>query len=268
MKKKALTGVAVLLASAVLLSGCAAGISQEDYDAVVGERDASQAQVSSLEAKLALAEEQIATLESDLAAAQGQITTLQSDSSVAQAEVKNLEESISKIVAYVDILIELASELNEESPLASFERNNYFYGKLMTVRDFETEQRYFTDKGERVMRLIHGIGIVCGQKSYWIRVKGTLDGRPLVSGTLVNYTLSGPEILTGTILDETYTVLPGTWTLTYTSGGPSPAPGETITLQSITPSATQTLAPGTLIISFTLNFQTVRIPVQPPPPPT
>jgi hypothetical protein len=27
-----------------------------------------------------------------------------------------------------------------------FERNQYFYGKLMTVRIFETEQRYFNEK--------------------------------------------------------------------------------------------------------------------------
>jgi hypothetical protein len=54
-----------------IFSGCAAGISQEDYDAAVSERDTSQAQVASLEAKLTLAEDQIAVLESDLAAAQG-----------------------------------------------------------------------------------------------------------------------------------------------------------------------------------------------------
>ena len=184
---------------------------------------------------------------------------------LTDAEVENLEERISKAVAYVDVLIELASELSEESPLPSFERNNYFYGKLMTVRDFETEQSYFQERPHQLNSLIHGIGIVCGIEVGQVIVKGTLDGRPLVSGTPINYTLSGPEIITGTILDETYTVFSGTWTLTYTSGGPSPALGETIILQSITPSATQTLAPGALI-SFTLNFQTVRIPVQPPPP--
>jgi len=280
MRRKALAGVAVLLVSVVLLIGCVAGVSQEDYNAVVSQRDAAQAQVANLEAELAVAEAQITASESDLATAQAevedledsksqaeaQITTLEGDLATAQAEVKDLEDSISKVVPYVEVLTDLASELNEESPLASFERNNYFYGKLMTVRDFETEQRYFTAKGERLMSLIHEIGIACGQESYWIRVSGTLDGRPLVSGTPVDYTLSGPEIITGTILDQTYTVLPGTWTLTYIGGGPSPAPGETIVLQSITPSATQTLAPETLIISFTLNFQTVQIPVQPPPP--
>lgn len=46
--------------------------------------------------------------------------------------------------------------------LKQFERNNYFYGKLMTVRDFEAEQDYFNDKRHLINRLIHGIGIVCG----------------------------------------------------------------------------------------------------------
>ena len=86
--------MAVLLVSAVFFSGCAAGISQEDYDAAVSERDASQAQVASLEAKLTLAEDQIAALESDLAAAQGQITTLQSDFSAAQAFIEEVEWGI------------------------------------------------------------------------------------------------------------------------------------------------------------------------------
>lgn len=43
-----------------------------------------------------------------------------------------------------------------------FERNRYFYGKLMTVRDFEAEQKYFNDKRRLANRLLHGPGIVCG----------------------------------------------------------------------------------------------------------
>ena len=46
--------------------------------------------------------------------------------------------------------------------LSQFERNKYFYGKLMTVRDFETEQSYFNEKGHLLSRLIHGTGLVCG----------------------------------------------------------------------------------------------------------
>lgn len=46
--------------------------------------------------------------------------------------------------------------------LKQFERNKYFYGKLMTVRDFEAEQSYFNRKRYLLNRLISGVGIVCG----------------------------------------------------------------------------------------------------------
>jgi hypothetical protein len=43
-----------------------------------------------------------------------------------------------------------------------FERNNYFYGKMMTVRDFFAEQRYFNEKRWLINRMILGWGVVCG----------------------------------------------------------------------------------------------------------
>lgn len=43
-----------------------------------------------------------------------------------------------------------------------FERNKYFYGKLLTVDDFETEQRYFNDKRRVINRFLYGSGVVCG----------------------------------------------------------------------------------------------------------
>lgn len=43
-----------------------------------------------------------------------------------------------------------------------FERNRYFYGKLLTVRDFEVEQRYHCSKRALLNRLLHGAGVVCG----------------------------------------------------------------------------------------------------------
>jgi hypothetical protein len=49
-----------------------------------------------------------------------------------------------------------------ECNLTQFERNKYFYGKLMTVADFEDEQRYFNGKRHLINRNIHGRGIVCG----------------------------------------------------------------------------------------------------------
>ena len=46
--------------------------------------------------------------------------------------------------------------------LNRFERNKYFYGKLLSVRDFETEQFYMNGKRHLLNRLIHGSGVVCG----------------------------------------------------------------------------------------------------------
>lgn len=43
-----------------------------------------------------------------------------------------------------------------------FERNQYFYGKLLSVDDFQTEQKYMNDKRRMINRFLHGCGVVCG----------------------------------------------------------------------------------------------------------
>ncbi len=50
----------------------------------------------------------------------------------------------------------------ENNKLYPFQRNNYFYGKLMTVRDLEAEQDYINGKRHLLNRLLNGAGIVCG----------------------------------------------------------------------------------------------------------
>jgi len=55
MKGKLLMGMVLLLVSSLALVGCTAGVSQEEYDAVVAERDAAQAQIVELEANAAQA---------------------------------------------------------------------------------------------------------------------------------------------------------------------------------------------------------------------
>ncbi len=42
------------------------------------------------------------------------------------------------------------------------ERNRYFYGKLLSTRDFELEQQYGRKKAQLVNRLTLGAGVVCG----------------------------------------------------------------------------------------------------------
>lgn len=60
---------------------------------------------------------------------------------------------------------------NDKCKLHRFEKNNYFYGKLMTVRDFETEQSYFDEKRHLINRLLHGSGLVCGFENLKIEFK-------------------------------------------------------------------------------------------------
>ncbi len=55
MKRKILIGIVLLLVSSMVLGGCAAGVSQEEYDAVVAERDAAQAELASLQANATVA---------------------------------------------------------------------------------------------------------------------------------------------------------------------------------------------------------------------
>lgn len=45
-----------------------------------------------------------------------------------------------------------------------FERNRYFYGKFLSVDDFEAEQRYMNDKRRVLNRFLHGVGVVCGMQ--------------------------------------------------------------------------------------------------------
>ncbi len=49
-----------------------------------------------------------------------------------------------------------------------FERNRFFYGKLLTVADFESEQRYFNDKRRFLNKYLFGSGVICGLNTYSI----------------------------------------------------------------------------------------------------
>lgn len=50
----------------------------------------------------------------------------------------------------------------KNSNYMSFEKNKYFYGKLLSVDDFNLEQRYNNDKRRLGNRFSHGYGIVSG----------------------------------------------------------------------------------------------------------
>jgi hypothetical protein len=86
--------------------------------------------------------------------------------------------------------------------LSTFERNNYFYGKLLTVRDFEAEQKYNIEKDRLIDRLILGEGIVCGLE---------IQLEPQTAANTLNLTLtpgvaldrSGSEIVVSKTISET-----------------------------------------------------------------
>lgn len=56
----------------------------------------------------------------------------------------------------------IGQENDKSCEIHKFARNNYFYGKLMMVRDFVDEQNYFNEKRHLINRLVHGSGVVCG----------------------------------------------------------------------------------------------------------
>jgi len=54
------------------------------------------------------------------------------------------------------------TEISCTNGLRPLVRNQYFYGKLLTVRDFQNEQSYHIKKQRLINRHIHGEGVVCG----------------------------------------------------------------------------------------------------------
>ena len=52
--------------------------------------------------------------------------------------------------------------MSANSDFFPLERNRYFYGKLLTVRDFEIEQKYTRTSAQLMHRLAFGAGVICG----------------------------------------------------------------------------------------------------------
>ncbi len=69
-------------------------------------------------------------------------------------------------------------------------RNNFFYGKMMGVFQFETEQAYGIRKRALVNRLALGTGVLCG-----LEVTASADGQKLLVGAGVAIDALGREII-------------------------------------------------------------------------
>ena len=87
--------------------------------------------------------------------------------------------------------------------LFPFERNRYFYGKMLTARDFETEQKYYNDKRRLINRTVLGAGIVCG---LGVNV-GDDTSLTIESGVALDYT--GREIAIAAPIFQKLSMLPG-----------------------------------------------------------
>ncbi|MCP4147606.1 MAG: hypothetical protein GY757_07640 [bacterium] len=77
-----------------------------------------------------------------------------------------------------------------------FQRNHYYYGKLMTVRDFEEEQWYINEKRRLLNRTLQGPGIVCGLKT---ETPGGIENFSVQTGEEGNITLT--VVKGGVVLD-------------------------------------------------------------------
>jgi hypothetical protein len=87
VKKRILVvATAIVLILSLVLGGC--GVSQEQYDEVVAERDAIQAELADSENKLADCESEATGLESELANCEAEVTDLESELASYEAELE------------------------------------------------------------------------------------------------------------------------------------------------------------------------------------
>lgn len=99
------------------------------------------------------------------------------------------------------------SEQNSHgSELSHFERNRYFYGKLVTAHDMQVEQDYHVDRLNTLSRLVVGEGVVCGLNVATVEeaddeIEITVEpgvaldchGRPIVVEDTVTQSLNAPS---------------------------------------------------------------------------
>ncbi len=56
----------------------------------------------------------------------------------------------------------MRASIMKNTQLYPFERNKYYYGMLLSVENFNAEQKYMNDKRRLINRLLHGSGVVSG----------------------------------------------------------------------------------------------------------
>ncbi len=98
MKKVLLIGIGLVIL-ALVLPAC--GIPQEEYDTVLSERDAAQAEITLLKNNLDAANAQVTSLHSNLSEAKVRINILESDVAEAQSQIESLESRVGSLQSQV-----------------------------------------------------------------------------------------------------------------------------------------------------------------------
>lgn len=84
-----------------------------------------------------------------------------------------------------------------------FERNRYYFGKLLTAKDFENEQTYFNNKRRLINKTVLGMGVACGLNIY------AADDTSLIIETGTAIDEKGREILVEQTIIKKITTIEG-----------------------------------------------------------
>ena len=103
--KPTLLIVMALVLPALLLASC--GIPQEEYNAVVAERDAAYADLAKVQSNLAKAQSELETAQSDLAAANSQVSSLQSEIGHAEEQIVAASSAWSSLKPKIELTLSL-----------------------------------------------------------------------------------------------------------------------------------------------------------------
>ena len=119
MKRKALIALALLVVG-TLLVGCG-GVSQDEFDQAVADKDAALAQVTTLQSQLTKAQSDLTAAtaaktkaEADLATAQAALTKANSDLTASKAQVTSLTSQVSTLTAEKTALQKQVTDLTAE----------------------------------------------------------------------------------------------------------------------------------------------------------
>lgn len=164
---------AVLLAS-LLVVGC--GVPQEDYDAVVADKEAAEAKVKSLTSQLAAPNNEASKAKSDLTEVKSELATATSDLEAVQSEIESVKSATSSAQsaaskAKSDMAAEEATLAEKEATIA--EKETKIAELEAAIAAAEEEERVETEGGFSIS-LIE----VCSD------VKGSGDYTPLPDATV------------------------------------------------------------------------------------